>query len=139
MPGLKAFKMFDPVAGTIHHFDCTTGAELTPAQVATVSDCPEIQTQWDDTCLQPTGNTDPTLVVSGWCASSYTVDPDTGVITPVGTPQLFNEDKSTDVTATHEITACPSSNLIPVGTACYDDGSKREEAEAVKQETPERK
>lgn len=117
----KAFKMFDPVSQTISLYDCVTGAPLTTEQAATMTECPPLQTEWNEVCVQPPGNTDPTLIESGWCTNSYTVDAD-GVVEAVGTPQLWSADKSTDLTATHEITDCPSSNLIPVGEACYDDG-----------------
>lgn len=117
----QAFKLLDPNTGEIKFHDCLTGVELTAAQIATITPCPTVELANDSVCIQPIGNTDPTLVESDGkriCTIEITYLADGTVdATTVISTNLMNA-AGTDVTATHEVTACPAP-LIPVGEVCF--------------------
>ena len=117
----QAFKLLDPNTGEIKFHDCLTGVELTAAQIATITPCPSVELTDDSVCIQPTGNTDPTLVETDakricTVQISYLADG------TVDTTELLSTNlidaAGADVTATHEVTACPAP-LIPVGEVCF--------------------
>lgn len=80
--------------------------------------CPETETDWEKVCLQPIGNTDAANIVSGekMIAQTITYSDVQGTIDAVtrGAPSLYLED-GTDVTATHEVVACPEPIVVESG------------------------
>lgn len=77
--------------------------------------CPKTEVDKEKVCIQPKGNTDPALIVSGWQLTPMTTTfSDTlgtvAAITP-GTVALYDKDM-VDVTAKFEVTACPVTTTI---------------------------
>ena len=119
----NAVKFLDPNTNKIVFKDCVTGADLTAAQIASILPCPTRSTVDSDVCLQPTGNTDPALVVTGGkqiCTieTTYLADGSVDTVLPVGTPLLLDSTGS-DVTSTMEVTACPV-GMVYAGEVCYE-------------------
>jgi hypothetical protein len=80
--------------------------------------CPETETDWEKVCLQPIGNTDAALIVSGekMIAQTITYSDVQGTINAVtrSAPLFYLED-GTDVTATHEVVSCPEPIVVESG------------------------
>jgi hypothetical protein len=117
----KAIKFLDPNTGLIVAKDCVSGADLTAAQIAAAVPCPTTSVETADVCVQTVGNTDPTLIEQGakevsTFEISYNTDNTVNETILVSTT-LYSAD-GTDITATHEKTACPV-GLLPVGEICY--------------------
>ena len=77
--------------------------------------CPITESDWEQVCLQEVGNTDAALIVSGkkLVIVSTTYADVAGAVDTVtlSTPTLYLED-GTDVTATHEVVACPEALVV---------------------------
>jgi len=116
----NAAKFFDPVSGKFLAFDCETGD---PVPVEGLKDCPEKEIDWEEVCIQKQGNTDPANVVKGWLVTVSYMDPFTDTLV-VESTQIFDQGRENDLTADYEVTECVSTNLIPVGQSCYNDGKK---------------
>ena len=117
----KAIKFFDPNTGTIVARDCLTGALISDTQLADATPCPTVDIETLETCIQPTGNTDPSLIEKGGkevttYEISYNAD-NTVAATSLVSTTLYDA-LGTDVTSTHEKTDCPA-GLLPVGEICY--------------------
>lgn len=107
-------KRINPITGTSVVYDNSDGSIVTDAAlIASLECCPEKKTDKEKVCLQPTGNTDPSLVVSGWAISVFEVDA-AGVLTVLST-SLYSADLATDLTASHEVTDCPDDTPIDIG------------------------
>lgn len=118
----NAFKLFDPNTGAITFRDCVTGAELTAAQIAAVTPCPTIDIETNEVCIQPNGNTDPANVQSHAkqvCTLKTTYNGDNTIDETTLEDTKLYDASGADVTATHEVTACPV-GLMPVGEVCYE-------------------
>lgn len=75
--------------------------------------CPEFDTEKCPVCIQLIGNTDPTLIESGLkLINTVTTFDVAGVPTVEVTSVTLHQADGTDVTATHEETACPSPIVI---------------------------
>ena len=117
----KAFKLFDPNTGLLAFRDCITGAELTAEQVAAVTPCPDREIVATDACIQPVGNTDPTLIETGAkqvCTFEITYTAEDAIDTSTLVSTVLVNAAGEDVSDTHEATACPVA-LQPVGEVCY--------------------
>lgn len=116
-----ASKFLDPNTGLIVFKDCLTGADLTAAEIAAVTPCPTTDLQTDSVCAQPTGNVDPTLVLKGVkrvCNYQTTYLADGTPEAPTLLSTVLFDAAGIDITATHEVTACPA-DLIYAGEVCY--------------------
>lgn len=110
----------NPITGEIVVYNTETGAIVTDAAIlARLTCCPTRQTDKEKACLQPTGNTDPALVVPGWQISVFEVASD-GTLEVLSTT-LYDDSLATDLTATHEVTACPDDT--PIDTPLCDPGA----------------
>lgn len=117
----QAIKLLDPGTGTLTFRDCITGIELTAAQIATLTPCPERKVTSSDACIQPIGNTDPTLVETNGkyvCTLEVTFDASGAVAGTAMVGELLLDAAGVDVTATHERTDC-ADGLVAVGQLCY--------------------
>ena len=80
--------------------------------------CPETSVEHENVCLQVIGNTDASLIVGGYRNIVQTLTFDgAGVPTvSVDAVQLFLND-GTDVSATHEVVACPEA-IVTTAKSC---------------------
>ena len=89
--------------------------------------CPVTEADKEKVCLRPIGDLDPASIISGWQLTPMTTTFSDNIgtvaaITP-GTVALFDE-AMTDITATHEVTACPISTTIQ-SAYCVPAGAKK--------------
>jgi hypothetical protein len=79
--------------------------------------CPETVTDNENQCIQPVGNTDAALVERGFqcVVKTITYDP-ADVATVAITSVTLHQADGTDVTATYEVTACPTPITSSVGS-----------------------
>lgn len=106
-------KRINPLTQSVTVFDTATGEVVTDAAlIASLEPCPTTEPDKEKVCLQPVGNEDPALIESGWQITAITIAAD-GTIT-LGEPVLTLADM-TDVTASHEVVACPDTSPIDVG------------------------
>ena len=104
---------------THQYFDLTGGepALITKAAYDAMVKvkCPEVSQDFENVCLQLVGNTDASLIESGekLVITTVTYSDTAGAIDTVtrAAPSYYLED-GTDVTATHEVVACPVATVI---------------------------
>lgn len=106
-------KRINPLTGAVIVYDTATGLPVSDAAlIASLVPCPTTEPDKEKVCLQVIGNTDPSLIESGWQITAITIAAD-GTIT-LGVPVLTLNDMS-DVTATHEVVECPDTTPIDLG------------------------
>ena len=77
--------------------------------------CPTSEPDWEKVCLQEAGNTDAALIVSGkqLVVVSTTFADTAGTIDAITLrPATLYLEDGTDVTATHEVVACPEALVV---------------------------
>lgn len=106
-------------AVTAQYLDMRTSPPALLTQAAydalTKVKCPVIEPDWEKVCLQPIGNTDAALIVSGdKMVVLTTLFADTsGTIDSVSrSPATLYLEDGTEVTATHEVIACPEPVVV---------------------------
>ena len=106
-------------AVTHQYFDLSSGVPVLTTEAAYNAmvkvKCPEVDTDWEKVCLQVIGETDAALIVSGekLVVNTITYSDTAGTIDAVtrSAPTYYTED-GIDVTATHEVVACPVATVI---------------------------
>ncbi len=79
--------------------------------------CPTSLPDKERVCLQPIGNTDAALIEEGWqvCVVNTTYSDEIGTVAVVTITDETLWLAGVDVTATHEVTACPEAITIDAG------------------------
>ena len=113
-------RRINPVTGVAVVYDTLTGQIVTdPLILARLACCPTKQIDKEEICLIPIGSVDPADIIQGWQVSVFQVEA-SGVLTVLST-SLYSKDLQTDLTATHEVTACP--NETPIDIPLCDPGA----------------
>lgn len=107
---------------TVKYIDHRVSPPITMTQAAYDAlvkvKCPDTSVDQENVCVQVVGNTDASLIVGGYRVIVSTISFDgAGVPTvAINSVQLFLND-GTDVTATHEVVACPEA-IVTSTKAC---------------------